>query len=727
MKKTTPTNSPTASNASRQSGFRWCLGAALLTVPFFCWAKDPQTALHLQSGPTQNREAVFTNKRAASYQTQTHRNDHPEHAWFRGFTIAAERIFSDARIRIHNVTLEPAQGGTAELTPAYLRRVYPGGITETLRLFDNRDVVMWSFAGNTGTPELELQGDGLQRVDASHYVRARAAGGEWHVAVRTGPQLAVAAVATSNAEAQQLAQLALQQHSQWTALRERRMRSLISGPHALQAGDATTALHWITLSMDSLVTAQRGDGIYAGLPWFQEYWGRDSFIALPGATLVTGQFEVAARILRSFAAFQNRDPQSPLYGRLPNIVKPSELDYHTTDGTPRFVMALRDYVDYSGDIALARTLYPVVSASIEGALSNFTDSSGYLLHADNETWMDARREPDKASYSPRANRANDIQALWVQQLEAGVAFANLNQRPDDAARWQEVANRVRSHFSGDFVVNGAVADHLNPDGSADTQVRPNALFAFDLLDRATQRRELTRLWPQLVYPWGVATLAANDPGFLPYHWAPGQWHKDAAYHNGTIWPWLDGIAMQRMIEQGRPDLAWPLFQFNLQTALATNGSLPETMDAHPRPGSKWPRFTGTHSQAWSLSEQLRVWHQNFVGIRPQLSQHKVTLAPRLPGAMRVDQTSRLGVGTLRTQCNPTKCEWTATGIGFTANVSLAGFRTLRVPMRSGDTLIARLKNGKIKLQRRGLTLNQWQAAPDPQWKPLADVPMAQAL
>ena len=62
----------------------------------------------------------------------------------------------------------------------------------------------------------------------------------------------------------------------------------------MQADDAELekALRWLVITMDQLVTRQRGDGIYAGLPWFNEYWGRDSFIALPGALLVTGLEEV---------------------------------------------------------------------------------------------------------------------------------------------------------------------------------------------------------------------------------------------------------------------------------------------------------------------------------------------------------------------------------------------------------------------------------------------------
>lgn len=41
------------------------------------------------------------------------------------------------------------------------------------------------------------------------------------------------------------------------------------------------AMAWIVLTTDELVTCQQGNGIYAGLPWFNEYWGRDMFITMP--------------------------------------------------------------------------------------------------------------------------------------------------------------------------------------------------------------------------------------------------------------------------------------------------------------------------------------------------------------------------------------------------------------------------------------------------------------
>jgi predicted glycogen debranching enzyme len=181
------------------------------------------------------------------------------------------------------------------------------------------------------------------------------------------------------------------------------------------------ALAWARLSLQALMMNQTGRGIFAGLPWFNNYWGRDTFIALPGATLVTGAFAEAREIIRSFSAFQQRDSASSDYGRIPNIVTTTDTAFNTADGTPRFVIMAREYVERSGDDAFLLEAYPVVLRSIEGTLRYHTDALGFLTHADAETWMDA--VGPSGPWSPRGNRANDIQALWAQQLEAGIWFA----------------------------------------------------------------------------------------------------------------------------------------------------------------------------------------------------------------------------------------------------------------------------------------------------------------
>lgn len=655
-----------------------------------------------------NRAVSFTNRRSAFYYTQTHVNDHTEHAWFRGLSIAGRRIFSDYRISVAGEVLDPEQASTVVVRPDELRRTYPSGVTETLRLYDDRDVVGIEVTGATGEAALALAGERVHAAGEDGEDRFYASAAEtpgvpaMAVAVRRSGHMFLVCAAAAHASAAQLCAEAGRDEPKWRAARQARLAQSIRDFQYVWTDDPalTDSLRWIALTTEQLVTRQRGDGIFAGLPWFPEYWGRDSFIALPGATLVTGRFEAARAILSSFATFQDRDPKSPFFGRVPNIVKPGSLDYHTTDGTPRFVLALQDYVRYTGDDTLLRELYPAVVASIDGSLARFTDEHGLLVHADNETWMDARRASDLAAYAPRGSRANDIQALWYGQLLAGVDFAQRVGDVEAAERWRKAAGRMRQGFARLFVSTGdaqrptSIADHVTAQGVADHTLRPNVLFALDLVPDGDAARITARAWRTLVFPWGVTTLDPADPGFHPYHFAPDCWHKDAAYHNGAVWPWLDGIAIERMVEFGQVEQAWQLFRARSRLALERGvvGGLPENLDAHPHPGATEPRLTGTYLQAWSNTEHLRAWYQVFLGVRPAIDHGRVRLAPRLPAALGdVDFESRIGSGSLRGLYARTaegrSYHWVLQGLDATVALDLPDFEPQLFAMRAGDEMV----------------------------------------
>jgi len=671
----------------------------------------------------ENRAVSFTNKQSAFYYTQTHRNDHPEHAFFRGFNIAGRRIFSDYQLSVAEAALDPLTANVV-VRPDALIRTYPQGITETLRLFDGQDVVEVEVSGGEGDVAMKLTGDTVAAVQSvqgiDEYTATQEANSSTvdHIAVGRSGNRFLIAVGSSREAARKLLEQAVAGTPAWKAERRARLESVINGDHYLASADSRLqgALRCLQLTTDSLVTRQRGDGIYAGLPWFNEYWGRDSFISLPGATLVTGHFEEARNILTSFAKFQDLDRASRFYGRLPNIVKPGSIDYHTTDGTPRWVIALRDYVRYTGDRSIVAELYPNVQASIDGALANFTDASGYLVHADNETWMDARREPDKVSYSPRSTRANDIQALWYEQLRAGAQFAALLGDTESATRWSAAADRLRSRFARDFVdpATGRIADHLDARDLPNQQVRPNALFSLQLLDQpADAARAARQAWEALVYPWGTATLDQGDPDFHPYHVAPGHYHKDAAYHNGAVWPWLNGIAMQRMLELGQADLAWQLFVNTNEIALTRGvvGGLPENLDAYPHPGESVPRLTGTYLQGWSNAEQLRVWYQGFLGIQPDLEQGVIHLAPRLPRTFaNVDFTARVGAGVLNARYEHSKrgrrYTWQLTGQAARLELDIVPFEQRTFAAAAGDSLVVEERMNELLVRHLGASGKQ---------------------
>ena len=114
---------------------------------------------------------------------------------------------------------------------------------------------------------------------------------------------------------------------------------------------------------------QRGPGIYAGFYWFTTYWGRDTFISLPGACVTSGDFDTARTLLRGFAEFQEKDPASKREGRVPNFVTVDQVQYASIDGTWWFVRALDELWRQSGDDAFAREMAPVVFRAVRRAPS----------------------------------------------------------------------------------------------------------------------------------------------------------------------------------------------------------------------------------------------------------------------------------------------------------------------------------------------------------------------
>lgn len=232
----------------------------------------------------------------------------------------------------------------------------------------------------------------------------------------------------------------------------------------LDSGDESfdAAVRWAQFSGWMLVTEDHGKGIWAGLPWFRDNWGRDTFISLTGILLISGRFAEAKEVLTGFARHQNKDPQSPDYGRIPNRYRgDNDVLYNTADGTLWFIRAVWEYIQYSGDNSILDELGPVVDRALDADIQLRTDSRGFLLHGDADTWMDARimgNEP----WSPRGDRANDIQALWYTALGIGARIALMQGNRKLSNERSEFANRLRESFNQYFWCSkrSALADFL---------------------------------------------------------------------------------------------------------------------------------------------------------------------------------------------------------------------------------------------------------------------------
>ncbi|MBQ7877731.1 MAG: hypothetical protein IJ314_04945 [Bacteroidales bacterium] len=639
------------------------MAAAMLVSS--CTMKEYRTdLLGVEVTPDENREYSYTDKKSGYWYGRTHQQTTE---WWSGWNMAKKRVLSDYRIGVGDGMLDRSEA-SCTVYPDRLVRTWDNA-RETFYMVDNLPIIYIELETEADSVTCQLNMERICEVvtccDNMFFIPHEGEGcillapaADCHYVsladgLKTGSEAGgfILAYGTQD-ECRGLVEKFRAEGQELLKQRKDRINSLVTEYNPVKSNlpELDRALDWITITMDELITCQQGNGIYAGLPWFNEYWGRDMFISMPGACLVTGQFDVAKEILKDFAKLQDTDPSSETYGRIPNRANLEGILYNTTDGTPRFVIQALELAQYCGDTEFLADIYPAIKTSINASITNYTDEKGYLTHADADTWMDVKRNGIPGS--PRGNRANDIQALWYGQLTAGSRIAALMGDTGSAEEWSGLAQTLAANFEHDFCDKAGfmVYDHLNTDGSQDIQFRPNQLYCFDLIsDDDFKQRVTRRSWEELVYPWGVASLAQWDRQFHPQHENWHYYHKDDAYHNGTIWLWNNGIAMQRMLEYGQVDAAWELFRNMNRQALHEGavGSLSENADAHPREGQKWVNRSGTFLQAWSNAEHLRVWYQHFLGIRPDLLNGKVVIEPKLPSEITHLETSvKIGDGTL---------------------------------------------------------------------------------
>ena len=399
------------------------------------------------------------------------------------------------------------------------------------------------------------------------------------------------------------------------------------------------AVNWMKISLASL-WAEDGSALWAGFPWFNDCWGRDTFISLPGACLVQGNYSGAEKLFQRFAKWQNCDPNSNDYGRIPNRARADDIVYNTTDGTPWFIREIYEYGLYSGDRDLWGEMLSqngTIFCANEGALKYHTDTNGLMTHGDAETWMDA--VGPEGAWSPRGDRAVDIQALWLTQLEASIRMAestpNCGIKPETIDEWKNAAEKLRIVIPERYVRKDKLGlyDRLKTTGDPDLKIRPNQLFAVTaplepLFDKNTVSNIIETVKDSLVYPYGVASLAQTDPDFHPYH-QYFRYPKDAAYHMGIVWTWLSG-AYKSASRAG-----WTIAknEMDLTLDIGAPGTMAEVLDAVPQEGRSFPNTSGTVSQTWSLAEFIRTLYQDYSGLKPLYNENFDNvwlLTPKIP-------------------------------------------------------------------------------------------------
>lgn len=351
--------------------------------------------------------------------------------------------------------------------------------------------------------------------------------------------------------------------------------------------------------------------VIAGYHWFTD-WGRDTMISLDGLGLATGRHREAAYILRTFAGYV-RD------GLIPNLFPDHSREglYHTADASLWYFHAVHRYVATTGDRGtlerLLPTLLDIARHHVAGTRFGIgVDPHDGLLRQGAPglqlTWMDAK--VDDWVVTPRRGKAVELNALWYNAVVLLASWLAEAGRDEDAEEWRARARQTYDSFNRRFWYEegGYLYDVVDGESGDDASFRPNQLFALSLPNPVLAPERWTAVLDavrdRLLTPVGLRTLSRDHPDYHPTYTGDIR-ARDAAYHQGTVWPWLIGAYIDAWLRVRPGDVpAVRAYLEELFTWLSAYGvgTLPEIFDAEP---PYTPR--GCIAQAWSVAEPLRCW------------------------------------------------------------------------------------------------------------------------
>ncbi|MBI3335649.1 MAG: hypothetical protein HY001_04080 [Candidatus Portnoybacteria bacterium] len=309
-------------------------------------------------------------------------------------------------------------------------------------------------------------------------------------------------------------------------------------------------------------------GLFAGLPWFFQFWLRD--MAVSAKALGFFEPEEAKTLLEKHIHLLGTP--CPAYCDL----QQKEAHLRSIDGPLWVAFRLKELERYS--------------------IFQSYENLEFITNNAKETWMDT---------IPREGARIEHQALKLAILKGN---------PLEKPFWEKVKTR--------FFHTGMLVDGIEVDGRVDWTKRPNVFLAAyvypDLLSKkdweAVFDAHLQALW----LSWGgLSTIDQKHPDFHPLHTGEahfrGEENTPASYHQGDSWFWINNIAaitMHRINAKKYAKYIKKIFD------ASSNDILKKGIPGHASEVSSAGKFEpdGSLSQAWSAATFIELW-QELDGLR----------------------------------------------------------------------------------------------------------------
>jgi glycogen debranching enzyme len=402
------------------------------------------------------------------------------------------------------------------------------------------------------------------------------------------------------------------------------------------------------LDLQMLVTDTRDGPVpYAGIPWYVAPFGRDSAITalqlLPFAPeLARGTLRFLARHQgRTDDAFTDQEPGKILHeyrrGELARCREIAFLPYYgSVDATPLFLMLLAEYVRWTGDLELARALWPNALAALDWMRRN-GERAGSLLSYQcrsprglvNQGWKDSWDAVMQASGALAIPPIAPVEAQGykVAALDGAAELARRLGDADTASAFAMDVRTLQQRIEERYWMDGEqfYALAIDADGAPCEVITSNPAHCLwsGAIDAERARLVARRLLDADMFSgWGLRTLSTRERRYNPM-----------SYHNGSVWPHDTAIAAAGLRRYGLTESFLVLTTGLFEAVLGWDDlRMPELFCGFARrPGYGPTRYPAACSpQAWSSGVAFHLLG-SLLGLDPDAAANRLTLRdPVLP-------------------------------------------------------------------------------------------------
>ncbi len=386
--------------------------------------------------------------------------------------------------------------------------------------------------------------------------------------------------------------------------------------------------------------------IAAGAPWFMALFGRDSLLTAYMALPVDQ--DLAVGTLHTLARYQGKKLNSTTEeqpGRILHEMRfgaeaalalgGDKVYYGTVDATPLFVCLLGELWRWGLSDEELDHLLPHADHALTW-ITTYGDADGdgfveYERLTDrglrNQGWKDSW---DGINFADGRIAEPPIALCEVQGYvyQALISRADIARRQGDSDRADELLSRaadLRSAFNERFWLpdRGWFAVGLDRDKTPIDALASNighCLWTGIIDDDKAARVAEVLLSREMFSGWGIRTLATTMGAYNPL-----------SYHNGSVWPHDNAIAVAGLMRYGFVAEAGTVAQAMLDAAGCFDGRLPELFSGlerneFPRPV---PYPTSCSPQAWAAATPLMLL-RSILRFNPDLPEGEVYIDPALP-------------------------------------------------------------------------------------------------